>query len=42
MHFSIMTVMHMQTREIFNNASVYDWFNYSGLLDATDSNDFDF
>lgn len=26
----------------FNNASVYDWFNYSGLLDATDSNDFDF
>lgn len=26
----------------FNNASVYDWFNYSGLLDATDSDDFDF
>ena len=26
----------------FNNASVYDWFNYSGLLDAADSHDLDF
>ena len=26
----------------FNNASVYDWFNYSGLLDAVDPHDLDF
>ena len=26
----------------FNNVSVYDWFNYSGLLDATDPHDLDF
>lgn len=26
----------------FNNASVYDWFNYSGLLNAADPHDLDF